>query len=209
LQEIKEKEVQPEESYERKIQSSEECVTKKKQSQHKSKPGFKRALVDPRPLYLPDGVLTSTLKDLVGQIHGDFGRASVATGLRTIYSNAETRLCMIQTRHGPHRLIASSLPFLTKIKNEKIVPRLIYTGATVRNCYQKMLQYQKEQLNVALRELGNHSKEREIDKSQISCDQISKSDTENSIEVYTKNTILQELEKKLMNIRTIGANNKF
>lgn len=211
LQEIKEKEVQPEESYERKIQSSEECVTKKKrkkQSQHKSKPGFKRALVDPRPLYLPDGVLTSTLKDLVGQIHGDFGRASVTTGLRTIYSNAETRLCLIQTRHGPHRLLASSLPFLTKIRNEKIVPTLIYTGATVRNCYQKMLEYQKEQLNVALRELGKHSKESEKIEGQNNCDQISTSDTNNSIEAYTKNTIIEELEKKLMNIRTIGENNK-
>ena len=56
-------------------------------------------------------------------------------GLRTIYSNAETRLCLIQSRHGPHRLLASSLPFLTKIKNEKVVPKLIYTGATIRNCY--------------------------------------------------------------------------
>jgi hypothetical protein len=71
-----------------------------------------------------------------------------------------------------------------------------------------MLEYQKEQLNVALRELGKHSKESEKIEGQNNCDQISTSDTNNSIEAYTKNTIIEELEKKLMNIRTIGENNK-
>ena len=52
-----------------------------------------------------------------------------------LYSNAETHLVLIQCRHGPHRLVASSLPFLTKINDEKVLPRLIYTGATLKNCY--------------------------------------------------------------------------
>ena len=83
LQEIKEKEIESAESFERNIHSAEQGVPKKKrrkQSQHKNKLMFKRALVDPRPLFLPDGLLTSTLKELVGQIHGDFGRASITTG---------------------------------------------------------------------------------------------------------------------------------
>jgi len=83
---------------------------------------------------IPDGVLSELLKDKIEEIHGNFGRAAVTTGLRTIYSNAETRLALIQCRHGPHRLVGSSLPFLTKIKDEKVVPRLIYTGATIKKC---------------------------------------------------------------------------
>ena len=98
MQQIKEKEIQSAESTECKIQLSEQGATKKKrkkQSQHKNKPGFKRALVDPRPLYLPDGLLTSTLKELVGQIHGDFGRASVTTG----------RIMILKTREVPVRVV--------------------------------------------------------------------------------------------------------
>ena len=72
---------------------------------------------------------------LVQQIHGDFGRASVTTGLRTIYCNLETHLALIQCCHGPHHLVASSLPFLTKLNDEKFVPKLIYTGATIKICY--------------------------------------------------------------------------
>ena len=48
-----------------------------------------RAIQDSRPLDIPDGVLAATVKDLVQQIHGDFGRASITTGLRTIYCNSE------------------------------------------------------------------------------------------------------------------------
>merc|ERR1712038_795796 len=92
-------------------------------------------------------------------IHGDFGRASITTGLKTIYCNKETRLAMIQCRHGPHRLVGSSLPFLTNINNEKLVPRLVYTGATIKNCFKRMEMYQKKQLEAALLELKDISKE--------------------------------------------------
>ena len=67
-----------------------------------------------------------------------------------------------------------------------------------------MLEYQKEQLNVAMRELGKNS---------LLVEQISQKDINpqpanrksESIEEYTKNTILEELEKKLMNIRSMES----
>ena len=100
------------------------------------KQSFKpRALQDSRPLDIRDDVLAHAVKDIVEHIHGDFGRAAITTGLRAIYSNPETHLALIQCRHGPHRLVGSSLPFLTKINNERLVPRLVYTGATIKNCF--------------------------------------------------------------------------
>lgn len=103
-----------------------------------------RAFQDAKPLNIPDGNLADAVKDLVQQIHGDFGRAAVTQGLRTIYCNPETHLVLIQCRHGPHRLVASSLPFLTKIQDEKVIPRLIYTGATIKHCYKRMEKYQSQ-----------------------------------------------------------------
>lgn len=116
----------------------------------------KRSLCDPKPLLLNDGQLSQAIKDIVLQMHGDFGRAAVTMGLRTMYCNPETRLCLLQCRHGPHRLVASSLPFLEKIGDEdKLIPRLIYTGATIRNCYKRMEIYQRRQLESALKEFGS------------------------------------------------------
>lgn len=130
----------------------------------------RRSLCDPNPLALTDGQLSNAIKDVVTQIHGDFGRASVTMGLRTIYCNPETRLCLLQCRHGPHRLVASSIPFLQTIgQEEKLIPRLIYTGATIRNCYKKMESYQRRQLESALLEFGPCDEtEKEIFKEKLS-----------------------------------------
>ena len=108
------------------------------------KQSFKpRALQDSRPLDIKDHDLALAVKDIVEHIHGDFGRAAITTGLRAIYSNPETHLALIQCRHGPHRLVASSLPFLTSIGNEKLVPKLVYTGATIKNCFKVNKSYTK------------------------------------------------------------------
>ena len=115
----------------------------------------KRAFQDSWPLHIKDHDLALAVKDIVEHIHGDFGRAAITTGLRAIYSNPETHLAMIQCRHGPHRLVGSSLPFLTSIGNEKLVPKLIYTGATIKNCFKRMELYQKKQLEVAFVESKN------------------------------------------------------
>ena len=77
----------------------------------------------------------------------------MSKGLNCIYANPETGLCLIQARHGPHRLVASCLPFLTKIQSEKVVPRLVYTGATIRNCYRRMVKFQKSELERVLSRL--------------------------------------------------------
>ena len=68
-----------------------------------------------------------------------------------------------------------------------------------------MLEYQKEQLKVAMRELREYPNQRAENEALFSSEQISKSDSEDTIESYTRKAIIQDLEKKLMNIRTIGA----
>ena len=67
-----------------------------------------------------------------------------------------------------------------------------------------MLDYQKDQLNAAMRELGKSSIIEEKNQNKII---IEKSSEENSksIEEFTKNTIIEEFEKKLMNIRSMDS----
>ena len=107
-----------------------------------NKQNFKpRALHNLKPLHIHDEDLVLAIKDIVEKIHGDFGRAAITPGLRAIYSNPETHLALIQCRHGPHLLVGSSLSFLTNVNKEKIVPRLIYTGATIKNCFKVSTKY--------------------------------------------------------------------
>ena len=131
-----------------------------------------RAHIDPSPLFIPNDVLAQSIKDVVQDLHGDFGRAAITTGLRTIYCNPQTRLILIQCRHGPHRFVASSLPFMTKIKDERIVPRLIYTGATILSCYKKMEAFQRQQLDLALRECQHSEAEKQAIMQKLALKQM-------------------------------------
>lgn len=95
-----------------------------------------RPIADPKtPLAISDGLLAEIIRRLVLDFHGDHGLAAISHGFRTVYCNPLTRLVIVSVRHGPHRLVASVLPFITKVKDTVVVPRLIYTGATVRHCY--------------------------------------------------------------------------
>lgn len=100
------------------------------------KRGASRFSTDQPPLQCQDAHLNETLKRVVQELFGDQGRAAVsASGLRAVYSNPATGLTLVSVRHGPHRFLAAALPWITRLKHERVVPRLIYTGATLRNCY--------------------------------------------------------------------------
>ena len=69
------------------------------------------------------------------QIHGEFGAAAVRNGLDVKYCNQDTRIGLVRSRHGPHRLIGSSLPFVSKIGKKSVKLDGIYTGATMAKCF--------------------------------------------------------------------------
>ena len=69
------------------------------------------------------------------------------------------------------------------------------------------MEYQKEQLNIALRELGTSNFNLKGDKiADILDEKVAVVDTEQSIEDFTKNALLEELKKKLMKVRSINPN---
>ena len=70
-----------------------------------------------------------------------------------------------------------------------------------------MMEYQKEQLNIALRELGTSNFNLKGDEiADTSDEKVAVVDTEQSIEDFTKNALLEELKKKLMKVRSINPN---
>lgn len=57
------------------------------------------------------------LQQRIEKYYGEFGIASMLR-LHVIYFNEKTRLCIIQTRHGPHRFVTSILPLLTVVSRK-------------------------------------------------------------------------------------------
>lgn len=113
---------------------------------------------DVEPLNSKDIDIANAVKDKVQELHGDFGRASITVGFKVIYANTTTRLVIIRCRHGSHRLVASALPFVTKIRSEAVVGQLLYTGATIKHCQMFMTKRQSLQVTMAKKWLADKQK---------------------------------------------------
>lgn len=137
-------------------------VAARTRANERAKP-FRRAVdLDHDPLRVRSDHVTGRLRDLVHDLFGDHGAGVLASsGVRVAYSNPATGIYVVSARHGPHRFVAAVLPFLTKVGEEKVVPRLLHTGATVRQCYKVLEPFQKKQLECALYELRGDPKLKE------------------------------------------------
>nr|CAD7573923.1 unnamed protein product [Timema californicum] len=87
------------------------------------------------PFKLKAHSLYTTIIKKIEQLYGDFGVAALKGGFIAKYCNEKTRVAFVRARHGPHRLLASCLPLVNRIENHQVMLRILYTGATLRQCY--------------------------------------------------------------------------
>lgn len=129
--------------------------------------------IDIEPLAATESDIVKTIKDLISELHGDFGRATTTHGFRVKYLNPATRIILIRARHGgPDKIVSSVLPFLTQLKEEGVVCRLLYTGATIRHCYKFLEKRQKRRLGQILVGLGDKVNKAELKKSILNIKQF-------------------------------------
>lgn len=100
-----------------------------------------------KPLSLKSKIFHETVMTKIQQLHGDFGVAAVRTGFLTKYCNENTRIAIIKVRHGPHKFVTSSIPFITKIGNLDVSLRTLHVGATLKHCFKFIQKYQRMYLN--------------------------------------------------------------
>nr|SVE76108.1 EOG090X0GYO [Daphnia hispanica] len=104
-----------------------------------------------QPLNLKTYEILRSVLDVTEQIHGEFGAAAIKNGLEVKYCNGSTQIAVIRCRHGPHRLLASSLPFLSNIGKRKVQLQSMYTGATMVKCFKFLKKFHQEKINEALK----------------------------------------------------------
>ncbi|XP_058121440.1 ribonuclease P/MRP protein subunit POP5 [Anopheles ziemanni] len=90
--------------------------------------------------------LSVYLRKQVSKYYGNYGAATVQR-LLVMYFNAKTHLCIIRTRHGPHRFVTSVLPLLTQMDEHVFRFRTLYVGATVQQCQKFVVKYQQRYIN--------------------------------------------------------------
>nr|CAG4650591.1 EOG090X0GYO [Sida crystallina] len=114
------------------------------------------------PLDIAEKDLFFAVIQATEQIHGEFGAAALRNGMNVKYCNQLTRIGMIRTRHGPHRLLGSSLPFVSKIGKKPVRLDNVYTGATMVKCFLFLKKYQREKLEEMLKKCKNNVERQNI-----------------------------------------------
>ncbi|EFA10388.1 ribonuclease P/MRP protein subunit POP5 [Tribolium castaneum] len=98
-------------------------------------------------LKLNQNLLYRSIINMVQKLHGDFGVAACTAGFVLRYCNEKTRVAIIRCRHGPHKLVASSLPILKSIGTIDVHLNILYTGATMKHCFNFIQRYQQKKFD--------------------------------------------------------------
>lgn len=104
-------------------------------------------VAESKPLSLKPKIFHDTVINKIQQIHGDFGVAVVKSGFLTKYCNEHTRIAIIRSRHGPHRYVTSTLPFITKIGNLDVRLNTLHVGATLKHSFRFIQRHQRAYLD--------------------------------------------------------------
>lgn len=100
-------------------------------------------------------------------MHGDFGVAAIRSGFTTKYCNENTRIAIVRTRHGPHRLVASCLPLINVLDKKNVNLVTLNTSATIRQCFKFLLKYQQSKLDIYCASLQAEEEAQFIEKLDI------------------------------------------
>ncbi|KAJ8980910.1 hypothetical protein NQ317_011551 [Molorchus minor] len=91
-------------------------------------------------------LIYESIVNKVQQLHGDLVWQPLA-GFTAKYCNEHTRVAIIRARRGPHKFVTSSIQCIKSIDERKVVINILYTGATIRQCFFFLKTYQQKKFD--------------------------------------------------------------
>lgn len=96
-----------------------------------------------KKLKLSSAELADTIRKAVQKYYGDFGLASIGN-MSVKLINDKHKLAIIRVSHGSHRFFTSIIPLLNKVGKELATCRILYIGATIRQCKRYLADHQND-----------------------------------------------------------------
>ncbi|KAG5881936.1 hypothetical protein JTB14_034294 [Gonioctena quinquepunctata] len=123
-------------------------------------------------LKLNGGALFESILKEVQQLHGDYGVAAIRAGFIAKYVNEHSRTAVIRTRHGPHKFVSSSIPFIKQVAEKKVVINILYIGATIKHCFLFLKNYQQRKFNEYSASLKTEEERKELREAMLNIDMV-------------------------------------
>ncbi|XP_059482620.1 ribonuclease P/MRP protein subunit POP5 [Neocloeon triangulifer] len=116
--------------------------------------------------------LYSAILEKIELLHGDFGVAAVRNGFLTKYCSEKTQVAYVRARHGPHKLVASAIPLVTKIEGAQVTLKTIYTGGSVMQCNKFLRDYHIKELEKTLPLIKDEDERKKVQESFLCFRQV-------------------------------------
>ncbi|KAM9330833.1 ribonuclease P/MRP protein subunit POP5 [Gastrophryne carolinensis] len=128
------------------------------------------------------GTVLHHVREAVARLHGDFGAAAMIVSLAVKYLNAYTGIILLRCRKDFHKLLWSSLQFITSLEDRgQRYPcsiNTLHVGGTIRTCQKFLIKYNRQQLNILLRNCTDPDEKEKIQKSIASCSLLDEKESE-------------------------------
>lgn len=121
------------------------------------------SLPENTPLTLKSGAFHESVMNKIQYLHGDYGVAAVRTGFIAKYCNENTRIAILRARHGPHKFVTSSLPFITRIGKLDVILHTIHVGATLKHSFKFIQRYQRAFLDSVYLSLKSDKEKKQME----------------------------------------------
>ncbi|XP_046837041.1 ribonuclease P/MRP protein subunit POP5 [Vespa crabro] len=118
-----------------------------------------------KALTLKSTALQNAIQEKVQHLYGDFGSAAIKAGFQAKYCNAQTRIALIKSRHGPHKFILNSIPLISDVDGRAVTINIIYVSATIKHCFIFVRTYQQKKLEKMWNSFKNDNQRREMQKA--------------------------------------------
>ncbi|KAG5681736.1 hypothetical protein PVAND_011145 [Polypedilum vanderplanki] len=105
--------------------------------------------------------LADTLRKATKKYYGDYGLASVSNlNVKLFYD--KHKLAIIRVTHGPHKFITSIIPLLKTAGKELATYRILYIGATIRQCKKFIINHQNDVLRKVFSQLSTENERKNL-----------------------------------------------
>ncbi|XP_062890489.1 ribonuclease P/MRP protein subunit POP5 [Mobula hypostoma] len=126
------------------------------------------------------------VRNTINQIHGDFGIGCCSLRLEVTYLNAYTGIVLLRCQKDFYRMLSTALMFITFLenKNQKFhcFFNTLHVAGTIRSCQKFLIQYNRRQLLLLLRDCKTKKERESVRRSLLHCS-LKVSDEDQSYDV--------------------------
>lgn len=125
-----------------------------------------------KPLELKNSALYQGVIQTIQKLHGDYGIGASTAGFTAKYCNEKTGVGILRSRQGPHKFVASSIPFIRTLEYKPVKLNTLYMGTSMRQCFKFILQYQQKKFDKYCARLKTVEEKEALKKAIMNLDSV-------------------------------------